>query len=445
MGDPFCTDKSADFRHSVTPAAPAAMRAPGAETSAGAPRPGMSTSGFIAPEKPASVALFNVKYSANLGDGLIAAAMEDGLSRSGVAVETCDLAGRRGFGDQTLQNRKLALAILHALPPGFRGAVVEARLRPKLEALAPAWRAVIASSDHVVIGGGHLFQDGDLNFPLKIGAVLDLAREQAKPVSVHAVGVTDAWSARGRELFHRLLGCDVGQITVRDADSQRAWARHFRGTRLEQVGIAPDPVIGYRAEPAESSGHVALGVTHPRVLAYHGTSAPRIRQFYTAILRELAARGRTVTVFSNGATEDEQQVDAIFAEPAIRRLTDGGKIIRAAAPRQPDDLVTATAPAAVVIAHRLHANILAYALGTPSIGLAWDPKLDSFFKLTGRSDFLFSADGLDPVTIADAVETAQRSGLDEDLRANLKSQADDSLRTLAEEIVDCSLRRGADQ
>lgn len=41
------------------------------------------------------------------------------------------------------------------------------------------------------------------------------------------------------------------------------------------------------------------------------------------------------------------------------------------------------------MAHRLHANIVAYGLNIPSIGMNWDKKVESFFELTGRKRYLF--------------------------------------------------------
>ncbi len=46
------------------------------------------------------IVVFNVKYSENLGDGLLAQCIEAGLIRGAghIEVETIDLAGREGFG-----------------------------------------------------------------------------------------------------------------------------------------------------------------------------------------------------------------------------------------------------------------------------------------------------------------------------------------------------------
>ena len=56
------------------------------------------------------LALFNCKFSENLGDGLIAEALEAALRRQlpEVRIECCDLAGRSTYGHTTTPNRSRA-------------------------------------------------------------------------------------------------------------------------------------------------------------------------------------------------------------------------------------------------------------------------------------------------------------------------------------------------
>ncbi|MNF57022.1 Polysaccharide pyruvyl transferase [compost metagenome] len=53
-------------------------------------------------------------------------------------------------------------------------------------------------------------------------------------------------------------------------------------------------------------------------------------------------------------------------------------------PKTPSDLVNTINRYDLIVAHRLHANIIAYSLGITSIGLRWDTKLHSFFKSINR-------------------------------------------------------------
>ena len=119
------------------------------------------------------VVIFNVKFSANMGDGVIAECLEAELrQRSGWDVCSIDLAGRKAWTvPADRQFRTLALSIVHHTPERLRAVAMEALLGFHVgRKLVPRWRAFLVDVDAAVIGGGQLFQDGDLNFPIKIGA-----------------------------------------------------------------------------------------------------------------------------------------------------------------------------------------------------------------------------------------------------------------------------------
>lgn len=345
------------------------------------------------------IVLFNCKYSPNLGDGLLSEALEERLRtlRPDLDLRVCDLAGRSGYGHVVTPGRRRALTLLGALPPASRRQAVRLRLAPRLRALRARWAQEVMGADLAVIGGGHLFQDGDLNFPLKVGAAFDVCIAAGVPVAVHAVGVSENWSRRGRALFGRLLATECVGISVRDAAGAAAWARHFAGTRLERADIVPDPVLAADMPPPyPSQATIGLNVTHPVLLSYHGGRRLDVGTA-TATLCETAKRlraeGHAVVLFTNGAAEDEEQVDRVMA-----RLHGAG-VTRAPRPRVPQDLVRIQTNLRAVIAHRLHANIVAYRLALPAVGLGWDPKLESFYDMVGRPGAFVPAEEVTPESI----------------------------------------------
>src|SRR6056297_1732778 len=113
---------------------------------------------------------FGLPYSPNLGDGVIAECFAHGVGEvaPGASVTAIDLSGRPGFGAAVVANRARALAVLRRLPRPARHAVVQARLRRVLSRVAPRWREALVGADLAVIGGGQIFSDADLNFPVKV-------------------------------------------------------------------------------------------------------------------------------------------------------------------------------------------------------------------------------------------------------------------------------------
>ncbi|WP_457580747.1 hypothetical protein [Ensifer canadensis] len=102
------------------------------------------------------VIIFNVKYSENLGDGILAQCLETALARGtkGLEVKTIDLAGRTAFGTGGGGRRRQLLKVLQALPSFARRLIVRRVLGPKLRRLQVEWQKEIDTADAVVIGGG---------------------------------------------------------------------------------------------------------------------------------------------------------------------------------------------------------------------------------------------------------------------------------------------------
>ena len=356
------------------------------------------------------VVLFNCKFSENLGDGLIAEALEHAIGREcpGTDIRTCDIAGRTVYGDVPLKRRLLALQLLGRTPPAIRRVAVAAILQSRINDLRDSWRTHLEGADLVIIGGGHLFQDTDLNFPMKLGAVLDLCVQMRLPVAVHGVGVTPDWSRRGKTLFGRILATECPWISVRDRTSQQAWRSHFGGASLPAVEVGPDCAL-LTEVPTRRTGHsVGLNVMHPVTLAYHaevGRGAAS-RHFFRATAEKLAAAGHEVTLFTNGAEEDEMHLREIMTSVS------GTRIRRAPRPRVPNDLIAMQTEFKAVISYRLHASVLAFRLGIPAVGLGWDRKVADFYTETGREAFFLPQSSVSPSVICRTLEAALEEGIE---------------------------------
>ncbi len=340
------------------------------------------------------IVIFNVRYSPNLGDGILAECLERelGLALPGAEIETVDLAGRVSYGTQDA-GRSQALRLLQAMPPFFRRKLVERVIGARLSALRDTWRQKIAEADAVIIGGGNLFQDDDLNFPLKIAQVLELCRETGRPVAIHAVGVGRNWSPRAFRLFETLRRCRVIRLTVRDPGARRNWRQHFPD--WPSPDLAPDPALTLQPAANTVRAHVpplvGLCVTNPLVLKRHagpGRDIPLATVGdYLALADTLQETGCNVLFFTNGAVEDQASLKQIEDKIAGTRTVVSKRYRFARRPRTPQELVALIGTLDVVAAHRLHACITAYALGVPPVGLGWDQKVGAFFRMIDCEPF----------------------------------------------------------
>lgn len=392
------------------------------------------------------IVIFNVKYSPNLGDGVLARCLEGELARAvpGAAIATIDLAGRDGYGAGGGRGRRAVLRVLSVLPSALRRSIVARLLGRGLRNRRDEWQAAIADADAVVIGGGNLFQDDDLNFPLKVAAVLDCARLAGRPLAVYGVGVGARWSRPAARLFGALAHNRIVHLSVRDETSRDNWRRHL-GAGYD-VAVCHDPglLAGDLLPPGEPVAAarsvrplVGLCITHPLVLRRHADTRAipmtSVRA-YRRLVQYLVDSGCRVRLFTNGAAEDERFLERVFAAVVRSRPRAARALDRAPRPDGPERLVAALAGCDAVVAHRLHACIVAYALAVPHVGLGWDRKVESFFRSVRRGGFFLGGPDATAEAIGRLTLRAMREGVDAEAHAACLADARAAVARLARDM-----------
>ncbi len=380
---------------------------------------------------PARARLFNVKFSPNLGDGLLAECLEAGLIHHGLPAASTwsvDLAGRTAYAPGAASRGRM-LGALSRLPAGVRQAVLSLPLALwRRRSWAPHYRKGLEEVDAVVIGGGNLFADIDLNFPTKLAAVLDEATARGIPVMIFGVGVTGRWSARGRRIVHdALAAADVAWVGVRDTPSLANFDALFGDAVRCTPRVVRDPglaVSRLKPCPAAEDADDVVGVCITAALAvrYHSDVALSdafLLRWYMALLDALVADGRRVLAFTNGSPEDVEFAHRLFASNPPGR---GVELV--ARPDDPDALVRLVSGCSGVVAFRMHTIIAAVSCGVGVVALRWDPKLDAFMQSVGLGDFILSTEraGADDVVAALRVSTARMRGV-----IDVESLVDDAL------------------
>lgn len=393
----------------------------------------MSEAEPTATQQPRRIALLNVKYSPNLGDGLLSECLEAELARTfqsiapGTEVFSIDLAGRQGYPAIAPSRRAAVIAVLEALPRAARrlatraalGALVRLRLRRHV-------RARLAGCDAVVLGGGNLLTDADLNFPMKIAGALGQAAQLRLPVAVYGVGANRQWSEAGQRLFGRALrAAQLTHATVRDARSQAAWRDLLVPQGVRQAALSGDPGLlascHFPRPPLPFDAPLAgLCVTAPMALRYHATgpeaqtaagARAALDAWYAEAARALVAAGFRVALFTNGSPEDRDYLDAMG--PAWI-LAAKGPVTMTNPFTNPAEMIAFIAGCQLIVAHRMHACIAAHSFAIPTIGLRWDVKLDSFFALAGRGAYIADTASLDGPALTALARRAVAEGVDRD-------------------------------
>lgn len=81
-----------------------------------------------------------------------------------------------------------------------------------------------------------------------------------------------------------------------------------------------------------------------------------------------------------------------------------------------------------IIAHRLHANIIAYSLGIPSVGLSWDHKVVDIGTISGRERYFTHVTATTPADTVALLHAAIAEGIDPPRHADLRALAVDAWR-----------------
>jgi polysaccharide pyruvyl transferase WcaK-like protein len=385
-------------------------------------------------ERAPSVALINVKYSPNLGDGMLSECLEAELAAAlpAVSIRVIDLAGRAGY-DAGTGSRKSVLTLMHHSPRVVRHAIAQSVLGYKLHSqLRPHWREALRDVDAVIVGGGNLLSDADLNFPLKLDAAMEEVRSLSLPAAVFGVGASDNWTSRGEALFRRAFGGPrLFHASVREPRSAEIWRRRLSpaGVRSAQVVHDPGQLVSRhvaRSHAPDGTGpYIGLGLTHPIALKYHGGNA-RISTasqatWYSELVRAGCARGWRFVVFANGSPEDEAYIDEL--RPALTAAGRPGQVTFAPRARTPAELAQLISSFDLLMAHRLHANIAAYSYGVPQIGFEWDVKLETYLAQVGRPHCICRV-GADPVEpVIDLAIQQMAEGVDAKMHRRILDEA----------------------
>ena len=336
---------------------------------------------------PVQIAVLNAHFSANLGDGLLSSCLMNRVSCAEPSLELfpVDLAARTSFSTLGGASRGTALRIIDKMPRLARQSMIQF-VQGQLSRWhwIPFFRQELASAQAVILGGGNLIVDQDLNFPTKIHTALTVAQSLDLPIHIFGVGVGSEFSERGLAFFESAFSeADIRSVTVRDNASKVNWDAHFSEVSGHIANVVFDPGIASPLvwdvkENSIAPVDIAIGIMSPRELIYHHGALGRITlsDWYGELISELQSAGKSVRLFSNGSPEDTRYLLSDLAPqfPGIDIVI----------PELPEEIVRITAAANVTIAFRMHALIPAIVYGHPVLALEWDQKIQSLMERVGQ-------------------------------------------------------------
>lgn len=358
------------------------------------------------------IAVAGEVFSANLGDQAIHASLVYLLRKLAPGIETVslDISSRSGLAPAPPRlSLRQRLALLREAPlfhPIFRHLNAAYQQVRQARRIA-AWGAALRGVDALAIGGGQLLMDDDLGFPFKLSALGRAARAAGLPYHIAACGVGETWSPEASALFTPLL-CGAATITLRDQLSLARLGRQLPGLAAQ---VTADPAIwagavySSQALPRQTS-LLGLGVIHRREANIHLPPGQRFSEaawldLWLELLEGVLRRSLRVELFTTGSPADEQFAKHLY-EAALKRSLAPAGVSLAPAPVHPAELLSRLGRCAAVAGARLHASVLANAVGVVSLGLGWDAKVRAYYAESARPELCFDLAGLRPDEVAHA-------------------------------------------
>ena len=313
--------------------------------------------------------------------------------------------------------------------------------------------ALVAKSDAFVLGGGGLWHDYTFR---KAGGIRSLAT--GATMSIGGVGIA-GMLANIRGIPFHVVGLGVGPLTdpeagqlvryvakmtdslmVRDTGSLDLlkWA----GVPENRVSVDPDVVYALDLAGEASAELAALSDTHfvlglnlrpwdrgdVPISALIDQIAQSVRSFAAGLDKPLAL---VLLPMQEGASYDR----AVLAQLATV-LAGAYPVVELPTPLVEHDFIGALKKIDLLLSMRLHSCLLAHRLGTPAVGLAYDPKLRAHFQEVGRADLAVDLD----IPAADLAALMQRAAFKMDANdlaakvADLTTRARQGLSRVAAQI-----------
>lgn len=264
---------------------------------------------------------------------------------------------------------------------------------------------MVARADLIVFAGGGIIKYKYEKFYLHISQIIEWAEKNDIPVYFNGVGVEDYDEDDEKcIMLKRALNSNcIKGISVRD-DLETLRTKYLHNTD-KLICKVTDPAIFtnkvYNIKRKRDSEIIGIGVARSKIFAANGL--PEITKEFqlemlAALTKNLEARGVKWQLFVNGMKSDYE-----FAQEALAYMGKDGKPGEyiAARPVESRELVELISSYKGIAAYRMHANIIAYSLGIPSVGIVWNDKLKFWGERIGYPERFLTKENFDGEIIAD--------------------------------------------
>lgn len=274
---------------------------------------------------------------------------------------------------------------------------------------------MVKAADLIIFDGGGIIKYKYEHFYESIFEILQVANEHHIPVFFNSVGVEgyDGTDERCLQLKQALNFDCVKGITVRDdlETLQNHYLEAGRAAAIDTAAVIDTAVYTqevYGIQKGAQSHTIGIGIVRSRL--FEDNELPQVTKecqlkLWAGIVHELEEHGYRWKLFVNGLHSDYE-----FAKEVLQYIGRQQELL-VERPTEGKELVQTIAGFEGIIACRMHANIIAYALGIPSVGLVWNRKLLFWGERIGYPQRFFTNEQFEPKQIVQCLLTSLAEGV----------------------------------
>lgn len=282
----------------------------------------------------------------------------------------------------------------------------------------------IRKADLIIFAGGGLVKFKRERFHEYLPEIIEEAERNQIAVFLNCVGVEgyDSEDERCLRLKKSLNSSCIKGITVRD--DYETLIKLYLGKDKEWTASVFDPVAFgarvYDCKKVKKTNTIGLGIAEDSLYANYGypsVSKQFQLNFWKEVIQELEAQGYDWQIFGNGLYQDRQFELEVLE--FVGKIGEKEKYL-AERPTEVEELAEQIANYKGVIATRLHANIISYAMKVPSIGLVWNDKMLFWGEKIGYPERFLKMDSCSPIETVEMLNKAIKEGINAEIVGELE-------------------------
>ena len=298
--------------------------------------------------------------------------------------------------------------------------------------------SLIEKSDLIILAGGGIIKYKYQKFYYYIDQIISIAEKSKVPVIFNGVGVEgyDPDDEKCILLQKAINNPWVKQITVRD-DIELMERKYIENKKIHLEKVADSAVWAsdvFNIHKKKDSTIIGLGMLREGIFRSNGIDLglEELLRLWSEIIAELEAKEIQWQIFTNGWPSDMKF--ALNLMKYLKREDEiGEKVI--AEPQGSKELIETISNYRGIIAGRLHANIVAYSLKIPSVGIVWNDKCSFWGENIGYPERYFRHNEFDGRRIVDTCLKAIKEGYNEYARDEYKMSSYNSLYSYMKRFI----------